>query len=260
MKPTSMSMTIWSSVVRDRRGRIKHRCPEHPNLRVSAGTDWQAEAMVGLTGTSNINVAQRAATSTTATSLTDTGAAFPTTVIINGATGELAGRIVAVGPNTAGAGSTVYGVIVTNSATVLTVDRWVAAGSNFAAGTTPNGTAQYQVLPVMAPSWYMALSSTSITPANADVVLSGELTTGGFARTNPTSWTHTSGTNTVSIVNTFTASATQTINSEAIFTASGNLGVGTAATAGIMTFESSEPNPPTLVSGDTLQQTVQITY
>lgn len=248
-----MWTSIWGSVVRDRYGRIKHVTPEHVNLRVNSGADWQMAAMEGSSNKGESGTA----TASSATTLTAT-AAFPTTAIVTGATGGYAGHIVAVGPNSAGTGSTVYGVILSNTATVLTVDRWVDAGTPFAAGTTPNATAKFQILPGMAPQWFMALSSTVQSGAAGDVILAGELTTGGFARTNYTTLTHTLASATYTLANTFTASATQTINSEALMGASGTAGVATAANSGVMSFESAEPSPPTLVSADTLAQSVQI--
>lgn len=248
--------TVWHGVVRDRHGRVKHCGRAKANLRVNAGNDWQAACMTGSPNKGETGTA----TSTTATTLVNTGASFPTTAVISGATGGYAGQIICVGPNSSGTGSTVWGVIVSNTATTITVDRWVSASSPFTAGTTPNGTGQYQILPVMAPMWYLALSSTAITPAAADVTLSGELSTGGFSRTNYTTRTHTAASSSVALANTFTASATQTINSEALLSALGTGGIGSASTGGVMGFENTEPNPPTLVSGDTLAQTVTITY
>lgn len=64
---------------------------------------------------------------------------------------------------------------------------------------------------------------------------------------------HTAAATTYTLVNTFTASGTRTINKEAVF------GAATLTAGGVMPFESAEPNPPTLVSGDTLAQTVTIT-
>lgn len=247
---------IWESVAR-RGDEVIWRSAPKANLRVNSGNDWQAGIMggaparVGESGT---------ATSTTATSLTNTGAAFPTTADVNGATGSYAGHIVACGPNATGAGSTVYGVITNNTATVLNVDRWVSASSPFTTGTQPNGTCTYQVLPGHAPAWWLGVSTTVQSGAAGDVVLAGELTSGGFARQNATTRTHTAASSAYSLSTTFTASATQTINSEAVFTASGVNGVGAASTSGIMVFENAEPNPPTLVSGDTLTNTVTVNY
>jgi hypothetical protein len=244
--------SVWSGLVRNRQGVRKFRTPLHPNLRVNAGIDWQAGAMEGTPNKGESGTA----TATAATSLTNSGATFPTTG--GGAAGGpigYVGHIVCAGPNASGTGSTVYGVIVSNTGTVLTIDRWVDAGSPFAAGTTPNATAKYQVLPGQAPSWFMALSTTVQSGAAGDTTLAGEITTGtdsGLARAAYTTLTHTNGVASYSLAKTFTAGSTQTINSEALFNAS------STTAAGVMSFESAEPNAPTLVSGDTLAQTVTV--
>lgn len=250
--------SLWQATIRDKRGRIKFIGQPRPNVRTNAGGDWQAAAMCGQSGATS-NPPARAMTSIAGTTLTDTGAAFPTAANITGVTGGLVGRMVAVGPNSSGTGSTVYGVIITNTATAVTVDRWVAAGSPFAAGTTPNGTGNYQILPGNAPAWFMALSSTVQAGAVGDTVLAGELTTNGFARAAPTTITHTLASASWSVANTYTASGNATINSEALFNASGTAGQ-TATTGGVMPFESAEPSAPTLVSGDTVAQTVTVSY
>lgn len=251
--------SIFQITVRDKRGRLKLAGKPHQNTRTNAGLDWQASVMCGMSGTTSNPAAGALTSISTTTTANDSGAAFPTAANITGGTGGLVGRIIAVGPNASGTGSTVYGVIVTNTATSATVDRWVAAGSPFAAGTTPNGTGKYQILPGNSPAWFMALSSTVQSGAAGDTVLAGELTTNGFSRAAPTTITHTLAAGTWSVANTFTASGTSTINSEALFTGSGAAGI-TATTGGVMPFESAEPNAPTLVSGDTLAQTVTCTF
>lgn len=246
---------IWSSIVRDAEGRLKHESPPHANLRTDSGDDWQALMMAGTSNRGESGTATAAA----AASLTNSGASFPTTANVSGMTGAYAGQIVACGPNASGTGSTVYAVITNNTATVLNIDRWVDAGSPFAAGTTPNGTCKYQILPGKAPAWFLALSTTAITPAVTDVTLSGELTSGGFARTQATTFTHTLASASYSLAVTFTSSSTNTINAEAVFSGAGVNGI-TATTGGVMAFENTEPNPPTLVSGDTLAQTVTVNF
>jgi hypothetical protein len=257
--PSRAFTSLFSNRVRDRHGRLKHVSPWHRNVRTDSGDDWQAMIMEGGPDATGFTTANGAATSVTATSLT-TGTGFPTTARINGATGALAGRWVAVGPNSAGAGTTVMGIILSNTATVLTVERWVTAAAPFTTATTPNGTGTYQILPGACPAWYMGLSTTVQSGTATDTVLAGELTTGGMTRIQYTTLTHTLASASYSLANTFTASATNTINSEAIFTAQGTAGVGAAATSGVMVFENAEPNAPTLVSGDTLAQTVSVSY
>lgn len=232
--------------VRGADGKLKYRGFRH-NLTTDTASgytnrrDWQAKAM-GLADTVATYVG--AATASSATSLTNSGASFPTS-------GQgLSGRIVAVGPNSSGTGSTVFGVIMSNTGTVLTVDQWYNPGT-LAVGTTPNATGTYQVLPGQFPAPYLAVTSDSGSPAASDTTLASELSTNGFTRQLGT-YSHTAAASTYSLATTFTATGTQTINKEAVF--------GSAVTAkGVMPFESAEPNPPTLVSGDVLTQTVTVT-
>lgn len=255
--------SIWEGTVRDKDGNLKQRTVPHANLRVESGTDWQGLAMCGTSSSANIfatatGTATATAGAANSGSLTNSGASFPTTATVSGATGGLAGQIVAAATT---AGSTVYGVILNNTATVLNVDRWVTAANPFAQATTPDATAKYSVIQCMAPGWYMGLSNTVQSGAATDRVLAGEITSGGFSRTQAVTITHTVAAATYSLAKTLTASATFTINSEAVFTAlSATAGVGAASTSGIMLFESAEPNAPTLVSGDTLAQTVTVNY
>lgn len=105
------------------------------------------------------------ATSTTATSLTRTGATWTT----NAWTGHL---VIAA--------SGVYGVILSNTATVLTIDAWSnPATPGGAAGTTPAGTTVYAIAPGQAPAWFTALTANVTAPALTDTALTGEITTAG---------------------------------------------------------------------------------
>jgi hypothetical protein len=156
-------------------------------MRVSAGADGQAAAMggdlVGATGTTT--------SAPTATTVTDTGATF----------GTLTGHMVVMG--------NVYGVITSNTSTVLTIDRWtqVTAPGSSAASTPSTGT--YVVLPGQAPYWFMALTTDSTTPALTDTFLSGEITTtgGGLVRRLCT-YSHTTGSSSYALAATFTANGT----------------------------------------------------
>jgi hypothetical protein len=209
------------------------------------GYDWLAKAM-GSGPSGAFATAAGAATATGATSLT-ASSGFPT------AGQGLAGCIVVAGPNSSGVGSKVYGVIVSNSATVLTVDQWYdPTSSTGAAGTTPNATASYVVLPGQNPAAWMAVTANSFSPATGDTTLAGELTSNGFTRAVGT-FAHTAAASTYTLAHTWTATGTETINNEAQFGACNTTG------GGVMPFESAEPSPPTLVSGDTLQNSVVIT-
>lgn len=59
-------------------------------------------------------------------------------------------------------------------------------------------------------SGYIALTANSTSPAASDTSLASEITTGGLARADATTKSHTGGTNSTTIQHTFTASATHT--------------------------------------------------
>lgn len=246
--------SCWSHEVHDRYGNVKKPAtPWHHNLTTDTASgytnrrDWQAKLMGGGVGADASFVGS--ATATTATSLT-ASVTFPTS-------GQaLAGMIVACGPNTSGVGATVWGVIVSNTATVLTVDQWYNSTNYGSVAATPNATCKYQILPGQAPAMYLALSTDSGAPSSADTFLQSEITTGGLQRA-PATFAHTAGASTYTLTKVFNATATLTVNKEAVF----NAAFKTANTndGGCMPFESAEPSPPTLVSGDQLTQVVTIT-
>lgn len=204
--------------------------------------DFQSKAMGG--GLPPVASMTGNATASGTTSLTNSGASFPTS-------GQaLAGCIVVAGPNSSGTGAVAFAVIQSNTGTVLTIDKWLSGGT-WGAGTTPNATASYTVLPGAMPAMWLAVTSDATGPSSADTTLASEATTNGFARALAT-WAHTAAATTYTLQVVFTASGTLTVNKEAVFGAalSGN---------GAMPFESAEPSPPTLISGDTLTQTVTVT-
>lgn len=97
---------------------------------------------------------------------------------------------------------------------------------------------------------YIALTVNTASPAASDTALTGEITSGGLARADASTKTHTSGTNSTSIQHTFTASATHTaVQKAALFNAASG-----ATMAHINTFTS-----VTLQSSDTLQVTWTLT-
>jgi hypothetical protein len=251
-KPLPRRRAGEAATVRSRAGRFHvERTPWKHNTTTDTATgytnrrDFQSKAM-GMGPSFTFATATGAATATTATTLTNASAAFPT------AGQGLAGQMVAVGANSAGAGSIVYGVILSNTATQLTVDQWYnPASATGAAGTTPNATGQYQILPGQNPASWLALSSDATTPTSAYTTLVSELTTNGFARAVGT-YAHTAAATTYTLTKLFTASGTATINTEGVF--------GSAVSAtGVLPFVAPETSPPTLVSGDTLTQSCQIT-
>ncbi len=187
------------------------------------------------------------ATSTTITSLTNTGAAFPT------AGQGLAGRIVVASRNSGGTGSTVWGVIVSNTATALTVDQWYdPTSASGAAGTTPNCTGAYVILPGQAPASWIGLTTDATSPTSADTALASELTTNGFARAVAT-YAHTAAATTYTLTKLFTASGSATLQVTGLF------GAANPTAGGVMPFKSAISSPPALISGDTVTITTTIT-
>lgn len=252
--PPAAVFSHFHTEIRDKNGKLKwsYSQPGHRhNLTTDTATgytnrrDWQAKAMGG--GLAPVATMTGNATATSATSLTNTGASFPT------AGQGLAGMIVVGGPRaTSSSGDAIaFGVIVSNTATVLTIDRWYSGGT-WGAGTTPNATCAYTILPGQMPAMFLAVTSDAVAPAASDTTLASEATTNGFARALAT-WAHTAAATTYTLQVVFTASGTLTVNKGAVF------GAATATAGGVMPFESAEPSPPTLVSGDTLTQTVTVT-
>jgi len=138
------------------------------NLRTTQGRDnWQRLAMFGdiTANATSYTGASGAATSTSATSLTNTGAAFPTSG--GGGVGGLQGHIVV---SMAAGVVGVYAPILSNTATVLTIDQWYQWSSGTgAAGTTPTSTAEYAILPWAGMCLWMGLSTDATTPSASDV-------------------------------------------------------------------------------------------
>lgn len=160
--------------------------------KVNAGNDGQAAAMGG-----DVAGATGSTTSApTATTVTDTGASF----------GTLTGHIVVMT-----SGTTAYGVITSNTGTVLTIDRWYAPASPGGAAVGPPTTGTYVVLPGQAPYWYMAITTDSTNPAAGDTTLASEITTagGGLIRKLAT-YAHTTGVASYSLAATYTVNASDT--------------------------------------------------
>lgn len=136
------------------------------------------------------------ATGTTATTLTDSGKAWTTNA--------WAGHVVV----SAG----VYGVIISNTATALTVDRWnTPATPGGAAGSTP-GNVAYAILPGNAPAMFMALSANTTAVTGTDTALAGEITTAGGALIRKiATFAHTASATSYTLTAVFTANGTDSL-------------------------------------------------
>lgn len=154
----------------------------------------------------------------------------------------------------------VYGIIVSNTTTVVTVDRWYnPASPGGAAGTTPGNVAMV-IMPGQAPAGYMALTATTTAIVNTDTTLAGEITTagGGLIR-KIAAFAHTAGTATYTEGATFTGNGSDAY--PVVIHRMGGFNTLTPAT-GIMAFETNLSADATLnASGDqvTNTQTVTIT-
>ena len=172
------------------------------HLRTDAGDDQQADAMGDFSGT---DTGTGANVTYAATTVTDTGKAWTVNA--------WAGSIVVSGA--------VYGVVLSNTATVLTVDKWYApATPGGAAGTTPAANATYIILPGNAPAGWMALTESATAPAVTDTTLATELTGLGFQRALAT-YAHTAAAASFTWTKAFTSadSTTRTIAKAAMFVA-----------------------------------------
>ena len=120
-------------------------------------------------------------------------------------------------------------------------------------GTDFFNTQLYAVGTAGATANYLAITSTSITPAVTDTTLSGELTTNGLARAQG-SIAHTSGTGSSVLSKTWTYSgSTSTIIN--------GVGLFNASSSGTMTNEAAVTGAPTVTnSGDTITINYTLSY
>jgi hypothetical protein len=160
--------------------------------KTNAGLDLEWLAAIGLAaGEANT------ATATSATSLTRSGASWTTD--------QWKGCVVV-------AASGVYGNVLSNTATALTIDRWYNPGTpGGAAGTTPSGTTTYSIMPYAGGAMFMGLTTNATAVGAGDTVLPSEITTagGGLIRKICT-LTHTAGGATGTAVAVFTVNASDT--------------------------------------------------
>lgn len=227
-------------------------------MRVNVGADYEARALGGDTVGDNGTTTSAPA----ATTVTDTGKAWT----VN----KWAGHIVVMGNN-------VFGVVLSNTATVLTIDMWhgpatallAVTGGTFAgetAAATP-ATGTYVILPGQAPAWYMGLSVTAAAPAATDTFLNnaGSISelwaaNGGLNRSRA-AYAHTTSATSYTLSFTYQMvaadGASVTLQKLGIFPAQVTA-VPTAATSGPMFLETAIPSPPTLIPGDSVANTESV--
>tara|TARA_R110002012_G_scaffold183721_2_gene350173 strand:+ start:1387 stop:1917 length:531 start_codon:yes stop_codon:yes gene_type:complete len=90
-------------------------------------------------------------------------------------------------------------------------------------------------------SGFIALTSNTGAPAAGDTALASEITTGGLARADATTKSHTGGTNSTTIQHTFTASATHTaVQKSGLFNASSGVTLSHENTFTAVTLQTSD--------------------
>lgn len=160
--------------------------------KTNAGLDLEWQSAIGMSaGISGT------ATSTSATSLTNTGASWTT---------DQWKWCIVFAANR-------YGVVLSNTGTVLTIDRWYdPATPGGTAGSTPGGTSTYVIMPCAAPSQFMGLTANASAVGSGDTTLPGEITTagGGLIRKQAT-LAHSAGGATGTLVGVFTANGSDSL-------------------------------------------------
>lgn len=211
------------------------------NLLITSSAGGRDLIAAGLGGLLPAGGQGSPATASSATTLTATGTPWTTNL--------LAGMRVVV-PITNLTTAPVYGNIISNTTSVITVDQWWTGAD--VAGTTPAATSAFIILPGAAPARFMALTQDTGAPNAADTALTGEITTGGCARALA-AYAHTLAAGTYTLQKAFAVTATfAAIHKMGIF----HSGTGTA---GVMLYESLLNADASVVNGDTLTITETVT-
>jgi hypothetical protein len=175
-------------------------------------------------------------------------------------------------------GNNVFGIVLSNTATVLTIDMWhgpatallAVTGGTFAgetAATTP-GTGTYVILPGQAPAWYMALSTTAgvaVTDTflnNAGSISELWAANGGLNRSRA-AWAHTTSATSYTLTFQYqmVAADGSSVTLQKIGIFPGQVTAApTSTTSGPMFLTTAIPSPPTLIPGDSVNnvETVNI--
>lgn len=162
-------------------------------MRLNSGADVQSAAMAGSILATNPSTATSAPTATT---LTDTGQAWT----VNG----LSMLMVFTGA--------VYGVIVSNTATVLTIDRWSTTANPGASTASSTPSATTYNIGGAAPAIFMALTANASAVVITDTALTAEITTasGALVRKQAT-YAHSAGAASYTLTAVFIANASDSL-------------------------------------------------
>lgn len=205
------------------------------NVMTTANNGGRDMIAGGWGGALGFGVSGTIATATSSTSLTATSTPFVASAYI--------GQIVVAEEST---NAPVWGVIVSNTTSVLTIDGW--KNGDGTAGTTPGSTCNYQILPGTAPFRYIALTENSSAASASSTALTGEITTGGCGRALAT-YAHTLGASTFTLSKTFSVTGTfPAIHRVGLFQLS-------TASSSVLGFEVVMNADANVVSGDSLALT-----
>lgn len=213
------------------------------NLLTNIGRDWWAGQWgfigAGVTTASPATATGASSVSVTGTPLTASNLATPQL--------GLAGMRVWM-PVTGITTAPVYGNIVSNTTSAITIDKWWKVDDT--TGTTPASTNALHIAPGgQAALRFVALSTNASAASASDTTLASEVTTNGMGRVLGT-YAHTFGQSTLTLSNTFTASGTvSAIHKAGAFTCLSSAG------ADPMVYETVLNADATVASGDTLALT-----
>jgi hypothetical protein len=210
------------------------------NLLTNIGRDWWAQSWgfigAGVTTASPASATSATSVTVTATPLTASNLATPQLGV--------AGLRVWM-PVTGITTAPVYGNIVSNTTSVITIDQWWTAADG--TGTTPASTNALHIAPGgIAAARFIGLTTNASAASASDTALASEITTNGLGRALGT-YAHTYGTSTLTLTKVFTASGSFTSVHKA-----GLFACLTSAGADPMLYETVMNADATLASGDQL--------
>lgn len=211
------------------------------NLLTNIGRDWWAQQF------GKIVTAQNGpATTVTGTAVTGTGTSWTASNLASPELGCAGMRVWM--PVTGLTTAPVYGNIISNTTSILTIDQWWTAADG--TGTTPANTNAFTIAPGgVAACRFMGLTTNSSAASASNTTLASEQTTNGGGRALAT-YAHTYGASTLTLSKAFSITGTITaIHRGGLFAALSSAG------ADPLIFETVLNADATVINGDSLTVT-----